>query len=1063
MIERILDFSIRWRVLMLVVAAGIVAAGMYAALRLPIDAVPDITSNQVQINTLAPGFAPEEMERYVTFPIEVAMSTVPRKEEIRSISQFGLSQVTVTFADDVDIYWARQLVLERLLEAERELPPGVSPELAPVSTGLGEIYQFTVERDEQATAASAQLTSDAATEANGTGFPGLSGDELTDLRTILDWYITPQLRTVPGVIEVNSYGGREKQYEVLVDPRRLSARGLTLRQVVEALERNNRNAGGAYLERGGEQQIIRGVGLIQSLQDVENIVVAAHNGTPVFVRDVARVQVGSEIRQGAATRDGRGETVIGVAMLLKGENSRTVTEAVRERLEAVQRTLPPGIVIRPFYDRTVLVNNTIRTAATNLIEGGLLVIGILFLFLLQLRAGLIVSAAIPLSMLIAIMVMWRFNISANLMSLGAIDFGLIVDGAVIIVENTVRRLAEARHRAGQALDEGRRLAITREAAVEVLKPALFGMVIIIAAYLPIITLGGTEGRMFRPMAYTVIAALVGALILSVTVIPAFSAMFLKVPKKERENRALDWLRTRYGRVLRNALDHRAATVGAALAFCAICGVLATLLGTEFLPDLDEGALVVNHVRVKSVALTESVRQTAIVENTLKKFPEVQAVVSRIGRPEIATDPMGPDMADTYAMLKPQDEWRPGVTTQSLFQEIGEELEEIPGVVASLSQPIEFRMAELLEGIGVRSDVGIKVFGDDLEILQREAQEIANVVREVQGAEDVRVQQVAGLPVLQLTVDRERVARYGVNVGDVQEVIETAIAGTEASTVLEGFMRFDLVVRFPPELRSDAEALGALLVQTPEGTNVPLSQLTTMATEEGPAEVSRENGQRRITVEANVRGRDLGSFVDEAQGRVEREVTLTPGYRVEWGGTFENLESGRQRLMVVVPLTFLVIFLLLFVTFNSLRQAGLVFTGIPFAVTGGVLALLLRDMNFSMSAGVGFIALFGVAVLNGVVLVTFINQLRDSGHSLRDAVIEGAETRFRPVLMTATVASLGFIPMALSTGTGAEVQRPLATVVIGGLVTSTVLTLVVLPTLYAWFERDRPDQQLQTES
>lgn len=589
------------------------------------------------------------------------------------------------------------------------------------------------------------------------------------------------------------------------------------------------------------------------------------------------------------------------------------------------------------------------------------------------------------------------------------------------------------------------------------------MVIIIAAYLPIITLGGTEGRMFRPMAYTVIAALVGALILSVTVIPAFSAMFLKVPKKERENRALDWLRTRYGRVLRNALDHRAATVGAALAFCAICGVLATLLGTEFLPDLDEGALVVNHVRVKSVALTESVRQTAIVENTLKKFPEVQAVVSRIGRPEIATDPMGPDMADTYAMLKPQDEWRPGVTTQSLFQEIGEELEEIPGVVASLSQPIEFRMAELLEGIGVRSDVGIKVFGDDLEILQREAQEIANVVREVQGAEDVRVQQVAGLPVLQLTVDRERVARYGVNVGDVQEVIETAIAGTEASTVLEGFMRFDLVVRFPPELRSDAEALGALLVQTPEGTNVPLSQLTTMATEEGPAEVSRENGQRRITVEANVRGRDLGSFVDEAQGRVEREVTLTPGYRVEWGGTFENLESGRQRLMVVVPLTFLVIFLLLFVTFNSLRQAGLVFTGIPFAVTGGVLALLLRDMNFSMSAGVGFIALFGVAVLNGVVLVTFINQLRDSGHSLRDAVIEGAETRFRPVLMTATVASLGFIPMALSTGTGAEVQRPLATVVIGGLVTSTVLTLVVLPTLYAWFERDRPDQQLQTES
>ena len=1052
MIERILDFSIRWRVLMLLVAAAIVAAGAYAALRLPIDAVPDITSNQVQINTVAPGFAPEEMERYVTFPIEVAMSSVPRKEEIRSISQFGLSQVTVTFADDVDIYWARQLVLERLLEAERELPPGVSPELAPVSTGLGEIYQFTVERADAEGQAAAQQTSAEALKQPIT-FPGSTGDELTDLRTILDWYITPQLRTVPGVIEVNSYGGREKQYEVLVDPRRLAARGLTLRQLIEALGRNNRNAGGAYLERGGEQQIIRGVGLIQNLQDVENIVVAAHGGTPVYVRDVARVQAGAEIRQGAATQEGRGETVIGVAMLLKGENSRTVTDAVRQRLEAVQRTLPRGIVIKPFYERTDLVNATIRTAARNLIEGGLLVVGILFLFLLQLRAGLIVSAAIPLSMLIAIVVMWRFNISANLMSLGAIDFGLIVDGAVIIVENTVRRLAEARHRAGQALSETERLTLTRAAAVEVLKPALFGMVIIIAAYLPIVTLGGTEGRMFRPMAYTVIAALVGALIVSMTVIPALSALFLKATGRERENRVLDSLRARYARVLRSALGHRGATVGAALAFCLVSGGLATLLGTEFLPDLDEGALVVNHVRVKSVALTESVRQAEMIENTLKKFPEVQHVVSRIGRPEIATDPMGPDMADTYAILKPHDQWRPGVTTQSLFQEIGEELEEIPGVVASLSQPIKFRMAELLEGVGVRSDVGIKLFGDDLDVLQREAQKVANVVRAVRGAEDVRVQQVAGLPVLQLTVDREKVARYGVNVGDVQEVIETAIAGTDATTVLEGFMRFDLVVRFPPELRRDAESLGSLLVQSPDGTSVPLGQLTKMVSEEGPAEVSRENGQRRITVEANVRGRDLGSFVGEARARVDSEVSLTPGYRLEWGGTFEQLESGRRRLMVVVPLTFLVIFLLLFVTFNSLRQAGLVFTGIPFAVTGGILALLLRGMNFSMSAGVGFIALFGVAVLNGVVMVSFINQLRESGKSVRDAVLEGAETRFRPVLMTATVASLGFIPMALSTGTGAEVQRPLATVVIGGLITSTLLTLLVLPTLYAWFERD----------
>lgn len=1059
MIERILDFSIRYRVLMVVAALGIVAAGVYAALRLPIDAVPDITSNQVQVNTVAPAFAPVEMERYVTFPIEVAMSSLPRKEEIRSISQFGLSQVTVTFADDVDIYWARQLVLERLAEAERELPPGVSPELAPVSTGLGEIYQFTVERTAESREPGTSRTSTGSSGSDTIAFPGSGGDELTDLRTILDWYITPQLRTVPGVIEVNSFGGREKQYEVLVDPRRLSGRGLTLRQVVEALERNNRNAGGAYLERGGEQQIIRSVGLIQSLADIESIVVAAHGGTPVYVRDVARVQVGAEIRQGAATRDGRGETVIGVVMLLKGENSRTVTAAVRERLEAVQRTLPPGIVIRPFYDRTDLVGKTIRTASTNLIEGGLLVVGILFLFLLQVRAGLIVSAAIPLSMLIAMVVMWRFNISANLMSLGAIDFGLIVDGAVIIVENTVRRLAEARKRTGKAFDVVQRLAITREAAVEVLKPALFGMVIIIAAYLPIVTLGGIEGRMFRPMAYTVIAALVGALILSVTVIPAFSALFLKTAAKERDNHAFEWLRVRYARLLRSAVDHRTATVSAALVFCVLCAALASLLGTEFLPDLDEGALAVNHVRVKSVALTESVRQADMVENILKKFPEVQSVISRIGRPEIATDPMGPDMADTYATLKPHDQWRPGVTTQSLFQEIGEELEELPGIVTSLSQPIKFRMAELIEGVGVRSDVGIKVFGDDLEVLEREAHEVANVVRKVRGAEDVKVQQVAGLPVLQLAVDREKVARYGINVADVQEVIETAIAGTHATTVLEGFMRFDLVVRFPPEARRDAEALGTLLVQTHDGASVPLSQLTTTTSDEGPAEVSRENGQRRVTVEANVRGRDLGSFVAEAQEHVGRDVPLPPGYRLDWGGTFENLESGRQRLMVVVPLTFLVIFLLLFVTFNSLRQAGLVFTGIPFAVTGGILALLLRGMNFSMSAGVGFIALFGVAVLNGVVMVSFINQLRGTGHAVRDAVIEGAETRFRPVLMTAMVASLGFIPMALSTGTGAEVQRPLATVVIGGLVTSTLLTLLVLPTLYSWFERDAPEVEL----
>ncbi len=1060
MIERILDFSIRWRVLMLVAALALVGTGIYAALRIPIDAVPDITSNQVQINTVAPAFAPLEMERYVTFPIELAMSSLPRKQEIRSISQFGLSQVTVTFAEEVDIYWARQLVLERLLEAERELPPGVTPELAPVSTGLGEVYQFTVERtpeaDVRVTVDGEPLPDDRGTP-TAESFPGLTGDELTDLRTILDWYIVPQLRTVPGVIEVNSFGGREKQYEVLVDPRRLAAHGLTLPQVIETLERNNTNAGGGYLERGGEQQILRGVGLIQTIQDIDNVVVAAHGGTPIRIRDIARVRIGSQIRQGAATRDGRGETVIGVAMMLKGENSRTVTEAVRERLAAIQRSLPPGIVIRPFYDRTELVNKTIRTAITNLVEGGLLVIGILFLFLLQLRAGLIVSSAIPLSMLVALVVMWRFGLSANLMSLGAIDFGLIVDGAVIIVENTVRKLEEERRGVGQVLSQATRLAVMRDAAVEVLKPALFGMLIIIAAYLPIVTLGGIEGKMFRPMAYTVIAALTGAMVLSVTLIPALSALFLSASGAERQNRGLVWLRMRYARLLRRAVERRAVTVAAATAFSGVCIMLFFLLGTEFLPELDEGALAVNHVRVKSVALTESVRQTQMIEKTLKGFPEVRDVVSRIGRPEIATDPMGPDMADTYAILKPRAEWRAGLTREELSQEIGEALEELPGIAASISQPIKFRMMELIEGVGVRSDVGIKLFGDDLQLLQRHAEEVANVVRKVPGAEDVKVQQVAGLPLLQMVIDREQVSRYGINVADVQEVIETAIAGSRATTVLEGFMRFDLVVRFPPETRSDADALGSLLVGAPGGAHAPLAQLVAMTSEEGPAEISRENGQRRITVEVNVRGRDIGSFVAEAREAVEREVQLAPGYRLDWGGTFAHLESGRRRLMMVVPVTFLVIFLLLFVTFNSFRQAALVFTGIPFAVTGGILALLVRGMNFSMSAGVGFIALFGVAVLNGVVMVTFINQLRESGRPLEEAVLEGAETRFRPVLMTATVASLGFIPMALSSGTGAEVQRPLATVVIGGLLTSTVLTLLVLPTLYHWFERGHARQ------
>lgn len=1050
MIERILAFSIRWRVLVVVFGAIIVAGGLYSATRLPIDAVPDITSNQVQINTVAPAFAPLEMEQYVTFPIEVAMSSVPRKQDIRSISQFGLSQVTITFDDDVDVYWARQLVLERLREVERELPAGVMPELAPVSTGLGEIYQFTVERDHSVAGPADVLPAD--------GAAGVE-DDLTDLRTILDWYIKPKLRTVPGVIEVNSFGGREKQYEVQADPARLLSYGLSLRQILAALERNNVNAGGAYLERGGEQQLLRGVGLIRNVTDIEDIVVASHEGTPVYVRDIGRVTLGAQVRQGAATRDANGETVMGMAMLLKGENSRTVTEAVKVRLQEIQKSLPPGVVITPFYDRTELVGKTIRTAATNLVEGGLLVIVVLFLFLLQIRAGLIVSSAIPLSMLVAIIGMNYFGVSANLMSLGAIDFGLIVDGAVIIVENTVRRLAERRHTAGRGLSPEERMTIVKQAAVEVLKPALFGMVIIIAAYIPILTLSGIEGKMFRPMAFTVILALCGALVLSLTLIPALCALFLREPKEEREHPVLVRVSAAYARALDRITHHPVLTVGSAGGLFAVAAVLFLFMGTEFLPELDEGALAVNHMRLKSVSLTEAVRQAAMVERTLKEFPEVLTTVSRIGRPEIATDPMGPDMADTYAILKPHGQWRPGVEREDLVRELSERLEQLPGVVSSISQPIKFRMMELIEGVGVRSDVGIKLFGADLDTLLREANEVAAVVRGVPGAADVKVQQLTGLPVLEIVVDRRAVARYGINVADVQEVVQTAIAGSEATTVLEGFMRFDLVVRFPPEVRSDAEAIGNLLVTAPNGERVPLRQLAQIVSREGPAEVSRENAQRRITVEVNIRDRDIGSFVAEARGLVDARIHLPAGYTMNWGGMYEHLDSGRRRLMIVVPITFAIIFLLLFTTFNSLKQAALVFTGIPFAITGGVLALFVRGMYFSMSAGIGFIALFGVAVLNGVVMVSFINQLRDAGQPLESAIREGALTRLRPVLMTALVASLGFVPMALSTGTGAEVQRPLATVVIGGLITSTALTLLVLPTLYRWFERESPEVEL----
>ncbi len=1037
MIARIIEWSIRWRMLVISMTLAIAAIGVYAALQLPIDAVPDVTSNQVQINSVAPAFTPEEMEQYVTAPLEVALSSLPYKEEIRSVSQFGLSQVTVIFSDSLDIYLARQLVLERLIDAQRDLPPGVTPELAPVSTGLGEIYQFTV-----------------------VNTPGQARHSLTDLRTTLDWFIKPQLRTVPGVIEVNSFGGRELQYEVLVDPARLTAYGLTVRHVIDALARNNANTGGAYIEQGGEQQLVRGVGLIRNEQDIENIVLTSTAGTPVLVGSVGTVRLGAQIRQGAATQDGTGETVLGVAMLLKGQNSRVVAHRVAARLEEIKKALPSGMAIQPFYDRSVLVERTIRTAATNLVEGGVVVIAVLFLFLLQLRAGLIVSSAIPMSMLFAILGMWYFDVSANLMSLGAIDFGLIVDAAVIIVENAVRRLADRRRALGRALTVPERHETIANATVEVRRASFFGEIIVMAAYLPILSLAGIEGTMFRPMALTVILALAGALLFSMTLIPALCGVFLREPRTVPdvaadahvgdENPLVRRLQRWYAPLLERTTSRPVWTALGASAMVVACIALFPLLGSEFLPKLDEGALAINAVRLPSVSLNEAVQMTTELERLVKELPEVETVVSRIGRPEIATDPMGPNMGDTYVMLKPRNEWTTADSREGLIEAIEERLTKLPTQAYAFSQPIEFRMQELIEGIGARSDVVIKIFGEDLDALKKAADDTARVVSGIAGAGDVRVQQVTGLPMLQIAIDRDAIARYGINVADVQELVQTAIAGTEATRIMQGVRRFELVVRLPPEIREEEADFGELLVSAPNGQAIPLAQLARISRVEGPVEVSREEGQRRITVETNVRGRDIGSFVEEAQAAVAGAVTLPAGYVMRWGGLWENLESGRNRLLIAVPITFVLIFFLLFVTFESATQAALVFTGIPFAVTGGVLALLVRGLNFSMSAGVGFIAVSGVAVLNGVVMLAFINERRHAGASTMAAVRDGALDRLRPVLMTAAVASLGFLPMALSTTAGAEVQRPLATVVIGGLVTSTALTLLVLPALYVWW-------------
>ena len=1030
MLNRIFEFALNNRFLILVFAGLIIASGVYSMSILPIDAVPDVTPNQVQILTNAPGLGPVEVEKFITFPVETAMSGLPGIELIRSVSRFGLSAITIYFDEGMDIYFCRRLVMERLPQARETIPQGLgTPEMGPISSGLGEIYQF---------------------EVKGEGY------SLMELRTILDWDIAFKLRSVPGVIEVNSFGGELQTYEFQLDARKLVAYDLAIGQIFEALEQNNGNAGGAYIVHAQEQYLIRGEGLIQTLQDIENIVVATRNdGTPIYLRNLGQAQFAPMVRQGAVTRDGKGEAVTGIVMLLIGENGRVVVNRVKEKLEGIKQSLPEGVSIDPYYDRIDLVNKTIKTVATNLTEGAIFVIAVLLLLLGNIRGGLIVAVAIPLSMLVAFTGMVSARISGNLMSLGAIDFGLIVDGSVVMIENIVRHIAERREKTKKT---GRMTSeeiheVIRESGREVLRPIFFAVGIIIIVYLPILTLQGIEGKMFTPMAVTVIFALVASLVLAVTLTPVLASLFLRKGVKEEETWVIRHVKRLYRPLLTRTMHHPAITGGvAAVLFAGSLGV-AAFMGAEFIPKLDEGSIALQAWRLPSVSLEESVKNTTRIEQVLKTFPEVTSVISRTGRPEIATDPMGVEISDIYVLLNPDhDEWRTAGTKDGLIQAFDAALQKaVPGTKFSYSQPIELRVQELIAG--VRSEIAINIFGEDMDQLKTLGDQVVQVVSKVQGAAETKAEQVAGLPYLRVIIDREAIARYGINTSQVLDTVR-AIGGRTVGQVVKGNRRFFIQVRFSPEDRKNFDRIRDIRVADPRGRLIPITQLADIKIETGLAQISRENIQRRLAVETNVRGRDLSSFVADAQEAVGQKITLPDGYSIEWGGQFEQLQRASMRLAIVVPLALFLIFVLLYTMFNSVRPAVLIYLNIPLAATGGILALSFRGMPFSISAGIGFIALFGVAVLNGVVLMSYVLDLRKKGLSAEEAAYQGAVIRVRPVLMTALVASLGFLPMALSTSAGAEVQQPLATVVIGGLMTSTALTLFVLPTLYVWEERLR---------
>lgn len=1047
MFERILHLSIHQRGLVLMAVLLMAIIGVYSYQQLPIDAVPDITNVQVQINTAAPGYSPIEAEQRITFPIEILMAGLPNLHYTRSLSRYGLSQVTVVFKDGTDIYFARQQVSQRIQEAQGRLPVGIEPMMGPISTGLGEIFMWTVNAQE------------GARKPDGTEYT------LTDLREIQDWVIKPQLRMVQGVAEVNTVGGFVKQFHVVPYPEKMIAFGLTLTDLMTALERNNLNVGAGYIERSGEQYLIRVPGQIANLAEIGNIILGSRQGIPIRVKDVADILLGKELRTGAATQNGK-ETVLGTVHMLIGENSRLVAQAAARKLEEINRTLPKGIVTTPVYDRTTLVEKTIHTVATNLLEGAALVIVVLLLFLGNLRAALIAACVIPLSMLFTFTGMVANHVSANLMSLGAIDFGIIVDGAIVIVENSIRRLAHEQMRLGRELTLTERLELVFDASREARRVLIYGELIIIIVYLPIFALTGVEGKMFHPMALTVVTALIGAMILSVTFVPAAIAFFLSGKVKETESPLMAWSKKAYLPVLTATMHNRELTVTIAIVIVILSALLTTRIGSEFVPSLNEGDIALHAIRIPGTSLTTAIEMQNELEETIKTFPEVERVFSKIGTAEIATDPMPPSVADTFVILKPQSEWEGSHRTKAeLIAAMEQAVRKVPGNNYEFTQPIQMRFNELLSG--VRADVAVKVFGDDMDTLLALGEEIEHLLATVPGAADVRTEQVTGLPVLSIQMDRAKMARYGLNGRDVQDVVAMSVGGRNTGMIFEGDRRFDLQIRLPEHLRTDIEALKRLPLSVPVQSMaaapitaqaaqaaqpgapvfVTLGEIASFEITQGPNQISRENGKRRIVITANVRGRDLGSFVNDAEQLIAEKARIPPGYWTTWGGQFEQMISAAHRLQIVIPLALGLIFTLLYTMFGNFRDGLLMFTGVPFALTGGILALWLRDIPLSISAGVGFIALSGVAVLNGLMMLAFIRGLREKGSSLDDAIQTGTLTRLRPVLMTALVASIGFLPMALATGTGAEVQRPLATVVIGGILSSTALTLLVLPVLY----------------